>query len=432
MCKTIIHSVVLLALLTSVKQESLAQARSDNASSAAILNSKVPSAAGNDPSSASNDPSPTSNSAEARKQAKRYYKSGVKFGRAGLFEQAAASFHQAIRLNPDFADAYYGLGHAYFDLKRWPEAIKALERAVEINPKDMEAYAMMGHAYSNLRRDTNASDQGSDAPVGERVSRTFSPGNSSKAASAKSDEQILTTIYRIGAGDVLDVRLQNASADQQTLYTVSPSGLLDHQILLKPIKVSGLTTEEISRLIESDLKSRAISEQPKVWVGVREYSSHTILISGLVKDPGTKVLQREAIPLYVVLADAQPLPEAGRASVKSDQRSETVIVDLADARAMELLTRSGDVITVERAPQQFIYVGGDVKAPGEKLFRPGMTLTQAILSAGGVNKKGKEAELAREHSGSMLASTRYKLKDIYAGKYADPQILPGDRIMVNH
>ncbi|MGH9907670.1 MAG: polysaccharide biosynthesis/export family protein, partial [Pyrinomonadaceae bacterium] len=247
----------------------------------------------------------------------------------------------------------------------------------------MEAYAMMGHAYSNLRRDTDATGQGSNyAPVGQRVSRTVSPVNAAKDASARSDERILTTIYRIGAGDVLDVRLPNASTDQQTFYTISATGLLDHPILLKPLKVSGLTSEEISRLIESDLKSRAISEQPQVLVEVREYSSHTVLISGLVKEPGTKVLRREAIPLYVVLADAQPLPEAGLATVKSHQRSETIIVDLADSRAMELLVRSGDVITVERAPQQFFYVGGDVKAPGEKLFRPGLTLTQAILSAG--------------------------------------------------
>ncbi|MGH9959031.1 MAG: tetratricopeptide repeat protein [Pyrinomonadaceae bacterium] len=110
----IVHSVVLLALLTLGLQESVAQARSDNANSAGTLGSKAPS-------SASNDSTSKANSAEARAEAKRYYKTGVKFGRAKLFEQAAASFLQAIRLNPNFGDAYYGLGHAFFDLKRWHE-----------------------------------------------------------------------------------------------------------------------------------------------------------------------------------------------------------------------------------------------------------------------------------------------------------------------
>lgn len=424
--KTIIPTLVVLALLTLAMPTSLAQTPGDNARSAATSdNSKASSAPSNKPDKP--------NSAQAKSEAKRYYKTGVKYGRAKLFEQAAASFLGAIRLQPDFGDAYYGLGHAYFDLKRWQESIKALERAVEINPKDKEAYRMMGHAYSNLRRDANASGRVSDfAPVGERVSLTASPGSPAKITSARSDEWALTTVYRVGAGDVLDVRVQNASSDGQTFYTVSATGLLDHPILSQPIKVSGLTTEEIGRRIESDLKSRAISEQPQVLVGVREYSSHTILVSGLVRDPGTKVLRREAIPLYVVIADAQPLPEAGRVTVKSHQKNEAIVVTLTDSKAMELLAHPGDVITVERAPQQFFYVGGEVKAPGEKVFRPGLTLTQAILSAGGVSKKGKEAELAREHSRALLVATRYKLKDIYAGKSADPEILPGDRITVKH
>lgn len=423
MYKTIIHSVVLLAFLTSVMQESRAQARTDHASSTATLGSKIPADASND--------QPTVNPAEALKEAKRHYKSGVKFGRAGSFEQAAASFLQAIRLKPDFGDAYYGLGHAYFDLKRWQESIKALERAVEIDPKDAEAYAMMGEAYSNLRRDRNASDRASDyAQVRARVSGTVSvAARPSKASPAESSERILTTIYRVGASDVLDVRLPNVSTDQQTLYTVSATGLLDHPMLSKPLKVSGLTGEEISRLIESDLKSRGVSEHPEVLVGVRDYSSHTVLVSGLVKDPGTKVLRREAIPLYVVLADAQTLPEAGRATVKSEQTDKTIDVELSDPSAMELLIRSGDVISVQPARQQFFYVAGDVKAPGEKLFRPGMTLTQAILSAGG-DEKDREVELAREDSEALLVSAKYKLKDIYAGNVADPQILPGDRITV--
>ena len=41
-------------------------------------------------------------------------------------------------------------------------------------------------------------------------------------------------------------------------------------------------------------------------------SSHTILVSGLVKEPGPRIIKREAIPLYVVVADAQTLPEAGQ------------------------------------------------------------------------------------------------------------------------
>lgn len=375
------------------------------------------------------------NSEQVKSEARRHYKAGVKYGRARLFEQAASSFVLAIRLKPDYGDAYYGLGHAYFDLKRWKESIEALEQAVKINPKDGEAYAMLGEAYLNSRRDPHpAALVPNIAPLGDKValgvpSVTASTGMSGNAAA---DVNILTTIYHVGAGDVLDVRLRNAPADQQTLFTVSPSGLLEHPIVSQPLNVIGMTTEEIGRRIESELKSRAVNERPQVLVSVREYSSHRVLVSGLVKEPGTKVLRREAIPLYVVVADAQPLPEAGRAIVKSHQKGEAVVVDITDSKAMDLLVHPGNVITLERNAAQFFYVGGEVKAPGEKLFRPRLTLTQAILSAGGVNNRGKDAELARERLPGVLAVTTYKLKDVYAGKSPDAEVLPGDRIMVKH
>jgi protein involved in polysaccharide export with SLBB domain len=72
-----------------------------------------------------------------------------------------------------------------------------------------------------------------------------------------------------------------------------------------------------------------------------------------------------------------------------------------------------------------------VKVPGEKLFRPGLTLTQAILSAGGFSGKANEAEVAREKAKAWLEVKQYNLKDIYASKVADPEILPGDRINVS-
>jgi protein involved in polysaccharide export with SLBB domain len=71
-----------------------------------------------------------------------------------------------------------------------------------------------------------------------------------------------------------------------------------------------------------------------------------------------------------------------------------------------------------------------VKAPGEKTFRRGLTLTQAILIAGGLNGKAKEARLSRDSGNGFLVMTRYKLQDIDSGKRPDPVIQPGDRITV--
>ncbi|MEP6636857.1 MAG: polysaccharide biosynthesis/export family protein, partial [Acidobacteriota bacterium] len=240
--------------------------------------------------------------------------------------------------------------------------------------------------------------------------------------------------YLAGPGDVLDVRLDVGSREPastaSTLFTITPSGLLEHPILTAPLPVAGLTVEEISARLEDDLKRRGLADNPKVTVEVRDYVSHAILVSGFVKEPGTKILRREAIPLYVVVADAQPLPEAARVSVVRNKSNEVYAIDLMQPAEMNLLVHPGDVITLQGNPTQFIYVSGGVKEPGEKTFRRGLTLTQAIIAAGGLSGKSREARLARDDGKGFLVASRYKLKDIDSGKLADPLIQPGDRITI--
>ncbi|MEP6922695.1 MAG: tetratricopeptide repeat protein [bacterium] len=393
-------------------------------------------------------------SPQAIAEAKRLYKLGVKYGRGGLFKQAAELFHRSVELDPNFADAHFGLGHAYYDQGRWEDAIVPLEHAVKINPKDKEGRQMLDEAYVRSGRKTrpssdwseqatatvskplnaaNAPEPKSDTATGAHVSlpaaTESSPKNLPSTPIARNE---LTRTYFIGIGDVLDVRLGNEPESQSTLFTVTPTGLLELPILAEPMQVSGLTLEETKTRLEADLKRRAVDENPRVAVGVREYLSHAIIISGSVKDPGTKLLRREAIPLYVVIADAQPTPEAARATLMRYETGEAILVDLSKPADLNLLVRSGDVITVYPNTKQFFYVGGEVKAPGEIQFRPGLTLTQSILAAGGVIRESKEALVAREGANGFLSTTRYKLKDINAGKVADPLIQSGDRITVEH
>jgi len=80
---------------------------------------------------------------------------------------------------------------------------------------------------------------------------------------------------------------------------------------------------------------------------------------------------------------------------------------------------------------QFLYIGGEVKSPGEKTYRRGLTLTQALIAAGGVTNKAKEARLGRDDARGFLTVTRVKLKDIESGKVPDPQVRPGDRITID-
>jgi polysaccharide biosynthesis/export protein len=382
-------------------------------------------------------------SPEARAEAKRLYKEGINYALAGLLPQAVAILQRAVKLDPQNGDAQFALGHAYFDLKQYRNAIESLKSAVDLNPKDQEARDRLGLARSMLWEEDNAKIAqrrvaSTPQPAGQQVSMKIEAPSApekqvepqpSGEENAAAKEVSLTKIYRIGPGDVLDIRL-NDSASQSTLFTITPSGFLEHPLLPEPIKAGGLTVEEISSAFEGELKRRALADNPKVAIGVRDYASHTILVSGLVKESGAKILRREAIPLYVIVADAQPLPEAARVTVVRNESNETFEIDLAQSSEMNLLVRSGDVISVLPHMTQFVYVGGEVKQPGEKTYRRGLTLTQAIIAAGGVTPKSKEARLGRDDGKGFLVVTTYKLKEIESGKVQDPVVQPGDRITI--
>lgn len=424
-------------------------------------------------------------SPEARAEAKRLYKEGVKYGVAHLFAQAAEMFERAVKLDPQYADAHFALGHAYFDLKQWKKAVGSFERAVELNPRDQQAIdyltlsRTMAHGEpppgykraAETKPQTQPQAQAKNVQVSMNVKPSSPPPVKTEAqppraepspaktepapvnkepapvetdtpaaevnedpevpeANAAANEVNLTKIYRVGPNDVLDIRISDSASPESTLFTVTPSGFIEHPLLAEPLKASGLTVEEIGARFESELKRQALVDEPKVSVGVRDYASHRILVSGLVKDSGTKILRREAIPLYVVVADAQPLPEAGRATVLRNESNETFEIDLAETSEMNLLVRPGDVITLLPNVTQFVYIGGEVKEPGEKTYRRGLTLTQALIAAGGVTPKAKEASIARDDGKGFLAVTRYKLKEIESGKAQDPLVKAGDRITI--
>jgi protein involved in polysaccharide export with SLBB domain len=236
-------------------------------------------------------------------------------------------------------------------------------------------------------------------------------------------------MYHVGVGDVLDIRLTNLPTRESTLFTVLKNGLLEYPLLSGPLPVAGMTTDEIAKLLSDEIK---VIKAARVSVSVRDFASHAVVITGLVDSPGRKTMRREAMPLFAVLAEALPRPESSQAIIVRGGNSQTV--SLSNEPAMATLVLPGDVINVSGAnlaATRFVYVGGDVASRGEKDFRDGMTLTQAILSAGGVTRGSKTSvRVARRDSNGFLRSNDYNLQSIEEGKSQDPLLEAGDRIEV--
>jgi protein involved in polysaccharide export with SLBB domain len=241
----------------------------------------------------------------------------------------------------------------------------------------------------------------------------------------------LTEIYRVGVGDVLDIRLLNSANNRSTLFTVVGGGVIDLPVAGGTISVAGFTPEEIQTRIAAELKRRAVEEKAQVSVGVRQYLSHSVTVTGLVVNPGTRFLRREMVPLYVVLAESQLRNDGGRVIImRAGDPGQPH--DLNNPATLNLNVQSGDVITVTNRPQEFYYIAGRINYPGQKSFQPGITLLQAILAAGGTARQENRVEVSREGTEGRLVTIRYSIKQIKSGAVEDPKLQPGDRIEVGH
>jgi protein involved in polysaccharide export with SLBB domain len=297
------------------------------------------------------------------------------------------------------------------------------------SPVPVNTPAKTAPAPPNTASENKSNAAGESKTAGASDSANASPASVSPAPASAP----LTSVYRIGAGDVLDIRTLNDSTPRQsTLFTIGAGGVLDHPLLKDPLTVAGMTTDELAAQLVAEFRHRGVYERPQVRVSVREYASHAVLVSGLAGDPGTKILRREAIPLYVVIAEAQPKPEAGRAVIISHSTGKVVSVDLNDAAALNTLVQAGDVVNLTVRPPEFFYIGGEISSPGQKDFHGGMTLTQAVLASGGVTATaGERIKVSRAGADGRLVSAEYSLREIEGGVVPDPVLQAGDRVEVS-
>lgn len=280
------------------------------------------------------------------------------------------------------------------------------------------------------------------APVKAAESTATNPISSSVGSAATTTTTVTaanaaplaaTALYRVGIGDILDIRLTGGMSRDSTLFTVMSTGMLDYPLAGDPINVVGMTTDEIGARLSAELKRRAVYDRAQFRINVREYASHTATVSGLVDLPGAKILRREAVPLYVVLSEANPRADAGRAVIISRATGRSKTIDLADSAALNELISHGDIINITARPQEFFYVGGQINAPGQKDFHPGMTLTQALLASGGVARDAGakvKVTVSRQGADGRLVASEYLLNDIETGQIPDPRLQAGDRVEV--
>ena len=251
-----------------------------------------------------------------------------------------------------------------------------------------------------------------------------------RAASTSSRPPIET--YKVDAGDILYINLLNAPK-ASGLFPVRGNGTIDYPLAATNFRVSGLTTDEIGINLAAAIK---LYNDPKIEVKVKQFQSHKINLSGLVAEPGEMSIQREAVPLYVVPAAAMIAHTAANVTVKRasgtvekyelrNTATENVLIFPGDA-----LDFSASAVTLAKPADSFV-ISGEVKSTGQKAFRTGMTLTQAINSVGGTNGNPKKVKITRRGANGMLGLFDLNLRSIREGKLQDPMLQPGDVVEIS-
>jgi tetratricopeptide (TPR) repeat protein len=79
--------------------------------------------------------------------AEAYYNRGIAYGSKGEYDRAIADFDQALKLRPDLAGAYCNRGIAYGTKGEYDRAIADFDQAIKLKPDYAEAYYNRGTAY---------------------------------------------------------------------------------------------------------------------------------------------------------------------------------------------------------------------------------------------------------------------------------------------
>ena len=213
--------------------------------------------------------------------------------------------------------------------------------------------------------------------------------------------------YRIGPGDVLDIRVFNRPLLSREAVRIDGRGVIRMPLIEGDIHAACLTEVELAEEIAT--RYSKYLRNPQIDVFVKEFQSQPVAVIGAVNTPGRFRLQRQVRLLELLTFANGPANSAGQslqvihtgdqslcekaAPVSTDDSVTATFVSykLSDTLrgdpGANPYVRPGDIVSIPDADQ--VYVVGNVFQPKTIALKEPITVTRAIAMAGGEQRDTK-------------------------------------------
>jgi polysaccharide biosynthesis/export protein len=199
--------------------------------------------------------------------------------------------------------------------------------------------------------------------------------------------------YRLSLGDTIRITVFQ-SPDLSLETRITESGAISYP-LLGSVTLMGMSVPQAEKRIADGLRDGNFLKQPQVSINVIQVRGNQVSVLGQVGRPGRYPLESGDVRLSDIIATAGGILPTGSDAVvivgtregkQFRQEVDMPTVFGPNRASRDITLQNGDVIWIERAPTIYIY--GEVQRPGSVRLERGMTLMQAMASAGGVTQRG--------------------------------------------
>lgn len=203
---------------------------------------------------------------------------------------------------------------------------------------------------------------------------------------------------RLSAGDVIHV-LVYKNPDLTADFRIQESGKVTLP-LVGALDLAGHTIPEAEKIVADALISGGFLQAPQVSISVVTARRPQAVVLGNVVKPGPVALEYLNTRLSDVLAAVGGVAPTGSDEVvvtgQRDGAPYRAVIRVATALTQgntdaDIIIQGGDVLYVQRAPVFYAY--GEVLKPGAYRLEEGMTLQQALVTAGGLSKRASESRI---------------------------------------